>query len=89
MPRWRSLMEEEPVNPQDLLHLDETRDIVEAVRQIRDDASILEMAKTNLSGALDRLHLSGNARVIVTPLLTAALAVVVTGTPAIPMAGWV
>jgi len=80
--------EGEPVNPHDLLHLDETREIVEAVRQIRDDQSILVLAKTNLSGALDRLHLSGNARVVVTPLLTAALAVVVTGAPRIPSGAW-
>jgi hypothetical protein len=72
-------LEDEIVNPQDLLHLDETREIVEAVRQIRDDRSILETARENLGGALDRLNLSANARTVVTPLLTAALTIAASG----------
>lgn len=81
-------LEEETVNPQTMLHLDETREIVNAVRQIRDDQSILETARENLSGALDRLNLTGNARIVVGPLLTAALAVAVTASPQITHGYW-
>lgn len=63
----------------DLLHLDETREIVDAVRKIRDDRSIVETARENLGAALDRLNLSGNARLVVGPLLTAAFTVAAVG----------
>lgn len=63
----------------DLLHLEETREIVEAVRQIRDDRSIVETARENLGAALDRLNLTGNARLVVGPLLTAAFTVALAG----------
>jgi hypothetical protein len=67
------------VNSQDLLHLDETREIVEAVRRIRDDRSLLDTARDSLGGPLDRLDLSSNARTVVTPLLTAAFTLALTG----------
>lgn len=54
---------------------DETRAIVSAVRRIHEDGSILAQARENLGLALDRLHLTGNARLVVAPLLAAALAV--------------
>lgn len=76
------------MNPQDMFHLDETRDIVEAVRRIRSDRTILDLAKDNLSGALDRLQLAGNARTVVTPILTTALAIAVTVGPAKPESFW-
>lgn len=72
------------MNPQDMLHLDETRTIVAAVRRIREDASILQEAKADLARTLDRLGLSGNPRAVVAPLLGAALAVVLTAGPEVP-----
>lgn len=76
------------MNPQDMLHLDETRSIVAAVRRIRDDSSILAEAKADVAQALDHLGLNGNTRTIVAPLLSAALAVAVTADPFRPLGFW-
>lgn len=68
------------------IHPDEAREIVAAVRQIREDSSILAQARDNLGGALDRLRVNGNARAVVAPLLAVAIAVATS--PAKPMGMW-
>lgn len=73
----------------DPLHLDEKRQLHAAFRRLRDDASILNEARHNLSGALDKLGLYGNARQVFTPLLMAALTVVTTSSyHVIPSTFW-
>jgi flagellin-like protein len=70
-------------------HVEESREITAAVRRLQEDPSILELARTNLVGALDRLELSsGTARRAVAPVLTAALAVAITISPTLPRCYW-
>lgn len=52
-------------------YLADANAIVEAVRRIRQDPSIVREARRSLAGALDLLGLRGTARQAVTPLLTA------------------
>lgn len=52
--------------------LADTNAIADAVRQIRQDPSIVQEARRSIASALDRLGLQGTARQAVTPLLAAA-----------------
>jgi len=60
------------VNRIQAAHLSETSTIANAVRRIREDASIIQEARRSLNGALDLLGLGGTAREAVRPLLAAA-----------------
>ena len=62
-------------NPQ---YVDESREIADAVKRIHADPSLVELAKTNVNAALDKLGLKDNARYVVAPLFAAALTVVAT-----------
>ena len=68
-------------------HVDESREIADAVKRIHEDPSVLELARTNVNAALDKLGLKDNARYVVAPLFAAALTVVATSST-IPTSYW-
>ena len=61
-------------------HVDESREIADAVKRIHEDPSVLELARTNVDAALDKLGLKDNARYAVAPLFAATGTVVATST---------
>lgn len=68
-------------------HVDESREIADAVKRIHEDPSLIELAKTNVDAALDKLGLKDNARYVVAPLFAATLTVVATSST-IPTSFW-
>lgn len=54
-------------------HVDESREIANAVKRIHEDASLIELAKTNVDAVLDKLGLKDNTRYAVRPLFATPL----------------